>query len=211
VRHGLSHAIRCGQLLLQAKAQIKAQYGHGHWMPWLKKHCTIPQRTGNLYMRLASSEIGNVANMTVREAVRLLIERASLDGNAADGKHYWLTPPDLYARLNAEFKFDFDPCPHPRNGFDGLTAEWGRSNYVNLLFGDGMTGFARKAIAEHAKGKRVVLVLPVDRLVLLLLEAGAKVRNLGNVKWLSIEDGKAGPGASRPIAAFILDQPPCAQ
>src|SRR5262245_50685837 len=33
-------------------------------------------------------------------------------GNGADGRHYWLTPPDLYAALDAEFGFTFDPCPH---------------------------------------------------------------------------------------------------
>lgn len=27
---------------------------------------------------------------------------------------YWRTPPDLYAKLDAEFGFDFDPCPYPR-------------------------------------------------------------------------------------------------
>lgn len=57
-------------------------------------------------------------------------------GNGDDGKHYWLTPKALYDELNAEFKFDFDPCPFPRpEGFDGLAVEWGKSNYVNPPFG----------------------------------------------------------------------------
>ena len=56
-------------------------------------------------------------------------------GNGDDGKHYWLTPPALYAALDAEFHFDFDPCPYPLpEGFDGLTCEWGQSSYVNPPF-----------------------------------------------------------------------------
>src|ERR1039458_4179588 len=83
-------------------------------------------------------------------------------GNGDDGKHYWLTPPELYTKLDAEFHFDFDPCPYPLpEGFDGLTCEWGRSNYVNPPFGSiihqgrkkGPTAWVRKAIAEQAKGK----------------------------------------------------------
>lgn len=57
-------------------------------------------------------------------------------GNGIDSKHYWLTPPDLYATLDAEFHFDFDPCPYPKpEDFDGLTCEWGQRNYVNPPFG----------------------------------------------------------------------------
>lgn len=161
-------------------------------------------------------------------------------GNGEDGKHYWLTPPSIYADLHAEFKFDFDPCPFPLPpGFDGLTCDWGKSSYVNPPFGSilrfphtgcthvtatpksktcvkcavvgkkaGPTAWVRKSIAEHQKGKTVVLVYPVDKWVLMLVKAifgdQAEVRNLGDVKWLATEDGTAGKGTGRHIACFIL-------
>lgn len=135
-------------------------------------------------------------------------------GNGSDGKHYWLTPPDLYAQLHTEFAFDFDPCPYPLPvGFDGLTCEWGKSNYVNPPFGSiihdgkkkGPTAWVRKAIAERNKGRLVVLVYPIDKWVLMLLSAiGTEVRNLGDVRWHSVEDGQSGKGTGRHIAAFIL-------
>jgi hypothetical protein len=135
-------------------------------------------------------------------------------GNGEDGKHYWLTPPDLYDVLDAEFRFTFDPCPYPLPaGFDGLTCDWGERNYVNPPFGSiihqgkkkGPTAWVRKAIAEQQKGKLTVLVYPVDKWVLMLLAAiGTEVRNLGDVRWLSTEDGLPGKGTGRHIAAFIL-------
>lgn len=136
-------------------------------------------------------------------------------GNGDDGKHYWITPPGLYRQLDAEFQFDFDPCPYPLPpGFDGLTCEWGKSNYVNPPFGSiihkgkkkGPTAWVRKAIEEQQKGKRVVLVYPVDKWVLMILAAiGTKVRNLGDVRWCATEDGSTGKGTGRHIAAFILE------
>ncbi len=129
---------------------------------------------------------------------------------AVRDKHYWLTPPDLMAELQLEFDFDFDPCPYPRpKGFDGLKEEWGRSSYVNPIFGNGNgpTAWAHKAIKENKKGKTVVMVWPLDRWVLALLEAGAKIRNLGNVKWRAVEDGTPGTGNGRYTAAFILKPP----
>ena len=142
-------------------------------------------------------------------------------GNGADGKHYWLTPPSLYESLNKEFDFDFDPCPYPLPvGFDGLTCEWGQRNYVNPPFGSimhqgpkdlkpkkkGPTAWMRKAIEENKKGKLVVIVYPVDKWVLMMITAVGcnDIRNLGDVRWLSTEDGKPGKGTGRHIAAFIL-------
>lgn len=141
-------------------------------------------------------------------------------GAGSDGKHYWLTPPDVYEVLNTEFSFTFDPCPWPKpDNFDGLTQPWGASNYVNPPFGavlhqgpgdkkakpKGMTAWVRKAILEYVQGRRVVMVYPIDKWILMLLDAGAEVRNLGDVKWLSTEDGASGKGTGRHIAAFILD------
>ena len=158
----------------------------------------------------------------VRHQSQLLPEHNKFHkGNGQDGKHYWLTPPELYAELDAEFHFDFDPCPYPLpDGFDGLTCEWGKRNYVNPPFGSimhkgpddkkpkkkGPTAWMRKAILEASKGKLVVIVYPVDKWVLMMTNAcGAKnIRNLGDVKWCAIEDGTPGKGTGRHIAAFIL-------
>lgn len=146
-------------------------------------------------------------------------------GNGGDGKHYWLTPPDLYDELNAEFgPFDFDPCPYPKpDDFDGLTCEWGSNSYVNPPFGSilhqgpddkkpkkkGPTAWARKAIIEFKKGKKVTLVYPIDKWVLMLIKAifgeTGNIRNLGDVRWLATEDGSQGKGTGRHIACFVLD------
>jgi len=39
-----------------------------------------------------------------------------------------------------------------------------------------------------------VLVYPIDKWILMLLAAGAEVRNLGDVRWLATEDGSVGKG-----------------
>ena len=135
-------------------------------------------------------------------------------GNKTNGKHYWLTPPELFADLNKQFEFDFDPCPFPKpDDFDGLKAEWGESNYVNPPFGSimhngkkkGATAWVRKAIEENNKGKLVVFVYPIDKWVFMFLkQIGSEVRNLGDIKWVAIEDKTPGKGTGRHIAAFIL-------
>jgi hypothetical protein len=100
------------------------------------------------------------------------------------------------------------------DGFDGLTCDWKERNYVNPPFGSiihqgkkkGPTAWVRKAIEEQNKGKLTVLVYPVDKWVLMMLSTiGTKVRNLGDVRWHSIEDDLPGKGTGRHIAAFILE------
>ncbi len=104
-------------------------------------------------------------------------------GNKKDGKHYWLTPDNLMDDLNNKHHFDFDACPYPLpDDFDGLTCDWGLSTYVNPPFGSilhegkkkGPTAWARKSIAEMKKGKKVVMVYPLPKWVLMLIDSGAK-------------------------------------
>lgn len=127
-------------------------------------------------------------------------------------KRYWRTPPEMYAKLDAEFGFDFDPCPCPvPAGFDGLAQPWGQMSYVNPPFRphdglDGKTGptaFVHKALAEHTQGRGSVLVLPVQSYVMHLAAAGAEIRSMGRVKWHEVDTGEPMKGPS-PICAFIL-------
>lgn len=71
----------------------------------------------------------------------------------------WKTPKAVYQILDAEFNFDFDPCPaNPK--FDGLDVEWGGCNYVNPPYGREIGAWVAKAYAEYQKGKIVVLLVP---------------------------------------------------
>lgn len=104
-----------------------------------------------------------------------------------DPRRYWLTPPEMMERLTAEFHFDFNPCPHPRlEGFDGLTCEWGQSNWVNPPFTGGVSAWVKKAFIEQRKGKLVVFILPMYqvRCVATLAAGDAEIRYAGAPVWL---------------------------
>lgn len=70
----------------------------------------------------------------------------------------WKTPKAFYQALNAEFNFDFDPCP-PKADFDGLDMEWGESNFVNPPYKD-CAKWLKKGWIESRKGKTVVFLIP---------------------------------------------------
>ena len=124
---------------------------------------------------------------------------------------YWLTPPDIYKKLDDEFHFDYDPCPYPRpEEFNGIAIPWGNSNYVNPpfrksdgAFDAGPTAFARKAIEEYKLGRSSVLVLPTVSYVNMLIEAGAEVRSMGRIKWIDATSGNVWQTPSC-ITCFIL-------
>lgn len=72
----------------------------------------------------------------------------------------WKTPKAFYQALDAEFGFDFDPCP-PRPCFDGLSVDWGKINFCNPPYGEGqLIKWIQKGHQEWKKGKTVVFLIP---------------------------------------------------
>lgn len=69
---------------------------------------------------------------------------------------HWATPKALYAELDKEFHFDFDPCPLNAK-FDGLDCKWGKSNYINPPYSRAITKWLEKSISER---ERAVFLLP---------------------------------------------------
>jgi len=125
-------------------------------------------------------------------------------------KQYWLTPPDLYARLNEEFNFDFDPAPCPRPpDYNSLAVPWGASNYVNPPFlradapHGGPAAFVRKAMVERDAGNTSVLILPIPWSIGLLMQAGAEIRYGGKVRWLDVHSGDPCPRNAPQVIAVL--------
>jgi hypothetical protein len=77
LRRSVENAMACGDLLIEAKAQLK----HGQWLPWLQDHCLISERTAQLYMRTAKNRAiieamaksATVADLTLNETAALLM------------------------------------------------------------------------------------------------------------------------------------------
>jgi hypothetical protein len=145
----------------------------------------------NERLKAAAAQMGVRHRLKSQSARRILANARIVIANV-NMPRYWVTPPDVYARLDNEFHFNFDPCPCPRpEGFNSLQIDWGEVSYVNPPFrredgvgGKGATAFFRKAIEQHRKGKTVVLVAPTQPYVNVMLEAGAELRSLGRVRWL---------------------------
>lgn len=70
----------------------------------------------------------------------------------------WRTPEALYDLLNAEFHFDFDPCPN-NPASDGLALEsWGNVNFVNPPYRQ-VARWVAKAYEQSKQGRTVVLLV----------------------------------------------------
>ena len=73
----------------------------------------------------------------------------------------WITPPELYQKLNEEFNFNFDPCPiewTPQTHPNGLEIEWRERNFVNPPYSK-VADWIKKSSEESAKNKLVVMLI----------------------------------------------------
>ena len=74
----------------------------------------------------------------------------------------WATPKELYDKLDAEFNFNYDPCPL-YSWFNGLESVWGTRSFINPPYTRKLKeAFVIKAIQESKKGKLCVMLLPVS-------------------------------------------------
>lgn len=110
------------------------------------------------------------------------------------------TPRDFYAQLDAEFHFDFDPCPsNPK--FDGLKVDWGLRNFCNPPYSE-KRKWIQKAMVEQKKGKLTVMLLPVDTSTAWFLD---DVLPNATVRWvrgrLKLDNGKH-PAYASMLAIF---------
>ena len=72
IQNALTNAVRCGELLIQAKSQVP----HGEWLTWLQGQTKVSERTAQAYMRLArklkSIDPQRVADLSVRDALAVI-------------------------------------------------------------------------------------------------------------------------------------------
>ena len=68
MRSSIDHAIKAGDLLVQAKALVN----HGDWLNWVSDNCSFSERTARAYMRVAKNKTAITADMTMIGALNML-------------------------------------------------------------------------------------------------------------------------------------------
>jgi hypothetical protein len=137
IRTGTRHAMTAGELLLEAKRQLK----HGHWVEWLEANCAISDRTAQTYMHLARNRAvleanpQHAADLSIREALKAIAgppksnpkPKATTTFQTAPKRRSWLKP----SALNSLIWSDADEeerCEFVGNV--GLISIWKAADHV---------------------------------------------------------------------------------
>lgn len=127
----VQHAIRAGELLTEAKAQVN----HGEWLPWLAQNFAAGARTAQNYMRLAghAEDAQRVAHLGIGAALKqLAAPKPQEDAQPPDGlaAHEARAEAGLVAFARAMRQIR-DSGDYPNAGEDGAwqehCADWGHT------------------------------------------------------------------------------------
>ncbi len=139
-------AIEAGNALIEAKALVK----HGEWLPWLREHCALPERTAQVYMKIAGLGLksATVAVLGLNAAAKTIMLQYP-DPFAGDSEEI-LTEWNLYALYLMRSGV--------RNEHAGHSCEWLRRNGWNSpsewFSDDGdryRKGFGMRTMPEEVK------------------------------------------------------------
>jgi hypothetical protein len=119
----VEHARRCGELLIEAKAQA----AHGAWLPWLAANVPdIAERTAQAYMRLASQCLADpaiaqrVADLSLRSALAVVAEPNRAPAHDMERREPNVAPAQCLPPWSGD---DVSWLPT-----DGQVARWSRSD-----------------------------------------------------------------------------------
>lgn len=166
-RTAIAHAQRCGELLIEAKAQV----GHGGFAKWLAANCAVGERQARNYMTVAANweQITNRhhgSDLTIKQALRLTrdaggddplkgaeagIESALAEQRKMGRSLKAIRDGRLYRETHTTFdaycreKWDMDPLEARRLISLACAADAGRADLPTLaddlhLFGLGIDG-----------------------------------------------------------------------
>jgi phage N-6-adenine-methyltransferase len=173
-RASIEHAIRCGELLLQAKALV----AHGEWLPWIKSNLSFGPRQAQKYCRLAEHDDllqmrTPGSHLSINDALAALADPHPK--SLSTGNEEWHTPA-RYVQLVCDVlvKIDLDPASNDianrtvgatrwfTREDNALDKEWhGPSVFMNPPYSRGVISrFVDKLLEErHADRVEQAIVL----------------------------------------------------
>lgn len=160
----VKHAVRCGELLLKKKAQLK----HGEFQPWIEANCEFSYKAAAKYMKAYSASQKSTA--VDFSSIAKLLESDKPHGGYSKavytGDNEWYTPAQyLDAARDALGEIDLDPATnaHAQKSIkagrfytpedNGLNKKWSGRVWLNPPYArDLLPQFVDKLLKEYNAG-----------------------------------------------------------